>query len=49
MNGVYIVKIDSNNNKPEPTISLEKLLEYKEDIKPYLTNDNEKCNQCGGR
>ena len=36
MNGIYIVKVDPNNKKPEPTISEEKLLEYAKDIKKYL-------------
>ena len=40
MKGVYIVNVDPNNKKPEPTISEEKLLEYMRDIEKYLDVNN---------
>lgn len=33
---VYQVKIDENNRKPEPTISLDVLKQYQKDIEYYL-------------
>ena len=37
---VYQVTVKKDNNKPEPSISYEQLIEYKEDIAKYLERDN---------
>lgn len=39
---VYQVKIEKGSVKPEPTISLDTLKKYQEDVAKYLVSNNDK-------